>query len=148
MAVAGAVRGVIYEDAPEDVVTLAQAIISDFQMKDAQEAKIKFLLKICFKSAWGECHLTHGPWRYLCPNHDYVITLWESLWKTLSLRSRQALLHHELSHIMRTLKGGWKLREHDLVEFTSTVQAFGAWSPALLLIKDSIESWGQINDEE
>ena len=47
MAVAGAVRGVIYEDAPEDVVTLAQAIISDFQMKDAQEAKIKFLLKIC-----------------------------------------------------------------------------------------------------
>ena len=121
----------IYEDAPEYVVTLAQAIISDFQMKAATEARIKYLLRDDFNCRnIGECRRTYGPWYYLCPDYDYVVVIDKTWWNKANLRSRQALLHHELSHVRRTLHG-WRLMEHDLVDFISTAQAFGPWSPAL-----------------
>lgn len=73
---------------------------------------------------------------------DFIVTLSHDFWRDAKPFQREALCHHELSHIKQaTDKFGeprvnrqtgepvFCLVEHDLAEFNSTVRRYGAWAP-------------------
>jgi len=117
----------------EEVEEFAQLIMQKFPLIPAvtESARIKFLTKTQDKSKWaGQCHLTRGPWQYLS-NFDYVILVWLEWWNAHDSHQKEALLFHELLHIVQNDKGKWKLLKHLIQEFPEVVMAYGAWSPEL-----------------
>jgi hypothetical protein len=121
----------------EDVEELASTVMSRFpDMPAATEgARIKFLTKTQEKSSWaGKCYRTTGPWNFLLPDFDFVVLIWLEWWETHNEQERQALLYHELLHINQTKHGSWRLRQHDIQEFSEVITSFGAWNDQLLAL--------------
>jgi hypothetical protein len=120
-----------YEDAPNNVIELAQKVIAACpELAVAQGALIRYLFKTGSWSKLGECSRTTGKWRKLT-GYDYVIVFHKDTWSTLlSENQREALMHHELSHISRT-EDTWCLTRHDVEEFLLTYKRYGAWSANL-----------------
>jgi len=71
---------------------------------------------------------------------DFVVTLNWSAWQELTPRQRLALLDHELEHCTTDQQSGApRVRHHDLEEFTSVVERWGAWTPDLAEFKAALE---------
>jgi hypothetical protein len=70
-------------------------------------------------------------------NPDYVIEVDTDTWEIFDMSQRLALLDHELCHMAgrdmneEGVLGEWKLRGHDLEEFTPVVQRHGIWRPSI-----------------
>lgn len=61
--------------------------------------------------------------------HDYVVMVSREFWPDLSEAQREAMVDHELSHIVRDpdAASGYGMRTHDIEEFTAVVERHGAW---------------------
>lgn len=71
-------------------------------------------------------------------DYDFIITLSEDEYNTLSTERRVALIDHELCHCIG-LPGEWRLRGHDFEEFHAIIQRHGFWTEDLLRIaKDDV----------
>lgn len=120
-----------YQDAPDEILDMAKALLERFPMMDAAKARIKYLVASMKKSKWaGRCHLTNGPWKFLS-DWEYVIIIWKEYWDSHDENCRQALLYHEMLHVMMSESEKWVLRQHPIQEFPEVVEAFGLWSPEL-----------------
>ncbi len=87
---------------------------------------------------------------------DFVILLRKAFWKDdrVSDAQRRALLDHELCHATRaTTRGGdpavddrgrpvWRLRKHDIEEFSEVVDRHGMWSRDLENLADALRKNG------
>lgn len=75
---------------------------------------------------------------------DYLIVLDQQWWDLVNVRQREILVFHELKHCcQKTNRNGeplferesgrpiWGIIGHDVEEFTSTVQRYGAWNAEL-----------------
>lgn len=127
-----------YADSPE-VQELAEEVIKSRNMIDASQARIKYLFKISEKSRYaGKCGKADKKWNFLT-GFDYVVEVWHPWWSDATNFEREALMFHELSHIIRveTKKGiKWAIREHTIEAFHEEVDIYGAWSPQLQQLKD------------
>jgi hypothetical protein len=99
-----------------------------------EQPKIKYLVLSAEKSNYlGKCSKASGKWKYLT-DYDYVIEVWESFWDTADMFAQEALLYHELLHIMPVDKDGeikWKMRKHDVEEFLEVASKYKAWNAGL-----------------
>lgn len=102
------------------------------------------------KVTWGTCSKVGGRNAWLsmngAPSEDYmepkdvayyVLEFAETIWNILEPVQREALVHHELSHIhieaIEEGDGGYtlKTKSHDVEEFAGTVKRYGQWAPDL-----------------
>jgi len=125
-----------YEECDE-CETIAKDLFRRFPvpLTHAAEAHIKFLKKLSDKSHYlGKCSRTTGKWAYLT-GYDYVIEVWGDWWDSAQPQEREALLFHELYHIVKgeTAQGKvkWGLRRHDVEEFHEVARIYGAWDSSL-----------------
>lgn len=127
-----------YADSPE-VQELGEEVIKKHSMIDASQARIKYLFKISEKSRTaGKCYKADKKWNFLT-GYDYVVEMWHPWWSDATSFEREALMFHELSHIIRveTKKGiKWALRDHTIEAFHEEVDLYGAWSPQLQQLKE------------
>jgi len=130
-----------YCDAP-DVQELADAVIEELGLIDADMARIKYLFKQAEKSKTnGTIALAGAKWKHLT-GFDFVVEVWETFWMQATSLERRALLYHELLHIERseTKKGTkWSMRDHVVEAFPEEVQQFGTWSPQLKMLAEIIQ---------
>jgi hypothetical protein len=75
-------------------------------------------------------------------NGDYILTFNADEWPHLDKKQRQALVDHELYHMVRhkTKKGTqFKLRHHYVEEFIDIVKRYGTWRPSLVGMKHAMK---------
>lgn len=88
---------------------------------------------------------------------DYVMVLDEEFWTRATPHQRAALVWHELEHAcLATDKHGetrfdpisgrpiFDIREHDITEFNSVVERFGAWLPDVQEFADALRRGGVV----
>lgn len=120
-----------YDDASEECIEMVKNLIETCPEFDhIKSAKIKYLFKIGTWSKNGECSKASGKWRHLT-DFDFVIILHKDTWDNFSIEQRNALIHHELSHIGRKDNENWYIIPHDVEEFLSTYKRYGAWNGTL-----------------
>ena len=130
-----------YEESKE-VNEIAKELIPKMGWLDLP--RIKFLVLIAERSSYlGKCSKATGKWRHLT-SQDYVIEVFEKYWSTATIEQKQALLFHELLHIISKEKDDgtivWGIRKHEVEEFLRVVEEYGAWSlPLVELLKAHIE---------
>jgi len=110
-------------------------------LNDANMASIKYLIKTADKSSYaGKCSKATGKWAFLT-GYDYVIEIWGVWWQHANDSAKEALILHELLHILRDVdsKGNvkWKIRNHDVEEFHEVVQLYGSWDTPLQALVDA-----------
>ena len=127
-----------YTDAPE-VEEIAQQVIEQYpELEDCKFANIKYLFKIADRSReYGKCGRATGKWNYLT-NYDYVVEIWDGAWINFNDKQKQALVYHELRHVLRIVveketgpEIRWRIREHDIETFLDELTYFGAWNTRL-----------------
>ena len=66
---------------------------------------------------------------------DFIVVINRETWTALTIRQRDALVDHELSHCRMTItKTGevrWWIRAHDVEEFAEIIERHGLWFPDL-----------------
>ena len=132
-----------YADAP-DVQEIAIKLISERNMVDAQQARVKYLFKISDKSKFaGRCSKADKKWKHLT-GIDFVIEVWHDWWLGATDFTREALVYHELLHIGRqeTKTGNikWVTVEHPVEAFYEETKHYGAWSPQLQELQHILDS--------
>jgi hypothetical protein len=75
---------------------------------------------------------------------DYILTLSLNDWNALRDRQRRALLDHELCHCVgeedeETGEMKWKLRGHDIEEFTDVIRRWGAWPEDIIQAVETLQ---------
>jgi hypothetical protein len=137
----------VWEDAPI-VKQIAESLIEkqDEFEEDIRQANplIKYLFKSTKKSKkLGQCQKATGPWKFLT-DFSYVLWVWKEWFEDASPIEREALVHHELRHIMAEedeesgeLK--WKIREHEVEAFSSEVERYRDWRIELSQLKQAFE---------
>lgn len=83
---------------------------------------------------------------------DFVMILDEVFWESATAREREILIFHELCHVeLKRDKDGevvidddtgrakWKLRGHDVEEFSRVVERYGAYSEGLRQFKAALD---------
>ncbi|MCD6148993.1 hypothetical protein J7J18_06505 [bacterium] len=133
-----------YEECPE-CEEIAKDLMRRFPnlLEHAKEANIRYLKKWSEKSRYlGKCSRATGKWAYLT-GYDYVIEVWADWWAGAELQEKEALLLHELRHIVKSItsqgKVKWGLRQHDVEEFFDVVRIYGAWDNSLMKLKKVLE---------
>lgn len=120
-----------YDDAPEECVEMVKSLIETCPEFDhIKSAKIKYLFKIGSWSKVGECSKASGKWRHLT-DFDFVVMFHKESWDVFTVEQRNALIHHELSHIGRKDNENWFIIPHDIEEFLATYKRYGAWNGVL-----------------
>lgn len=81
---------------------------------------------------------------------DFVLTFWAAGWMELDDRAACALMEHELYHCAEDLgefgepkftrdgRPRYRLRGHDVEEFTAVARRYGAWSQDLADLRDAL----------
>lgn len=59
--------------------------------------------------------------------YDFLILVGTVEWSLLTPKQRVALIDHELCHCWADESGAWKLRAHDVEEFSDIVHRHGLW---------------------
>lgn len=133
--------------ASADIVMMAKEIMTKYH-QTALEADIAFLMKLkhtlkngaivlgtCSKQS-DKNKLLHG-W-------DYIIEISWDMWAFFDDNQREALLFHELCHI-RSEDDAWKIRPHNVEEFSAVIEIYGLWKPDL---KDFAEAIRKAEEDE
>ena len=127
-----------FEDASEDLLDVAERLINTLpEFNHVQPAKIKYLFKTGNWTKIGECAKTSGKWRHLT-EFDFVIVIHKETWEAFAELQREALMHHEISHIGRA-EDKWVIVRHDVEEFLITFKRYGAWHGPLQALKSIME---------
>lgn len=135
-------KSTFFHDAPE-VESLANDLIDRFpEFAHAKAANIKYLFREGNWNKLGTCELARDKWKKLT-GYDYVIVIHKHSWESMNENQREALLHHELSHIsFNEQTGKWAVRKHDVEEFIQTTQRYGAWTHSLQLLRSVLSEGG------
>lgn len=128
----------------EDMKELATSIINE-QKLDVHPAKIEYLLVYpnISKTSAGKIIKTGRELKFFS-ELDYIVEISGELWDALDEETRNILLEHELRHILvveNEKTGDWtyKLRKHDLQDFSKLVAKHGAeWVRTVKLSLSSI----------
>lgn len=125
-----------FTEAPESVIDLAQELIRLFH-PDLMEARIGFLMRTKPSSSQGRRVLAKaekiGEKHKLLLDLDFLIWIDEEEWTRLGDEQRRALVDHELCHCdYNSSEGKASIRGHDVEEFATIIERYGAWNPALL----------------
>jgi hypothetical protein len=124
-----------YEDASPMIEEMTQKIIAKCAELDVSKAaKVKYLFRLGSWSHSGDCAKTTGKWRHLTA-YDFVICLHKETWDILTDHQKEALLHHELSHVGH-VEDKWIVVKHDVEEFLTTFKRYGSWTPNLKILED------------
>lgn len=139
--------GTVWEDAPV-VKQIAESLIekqNEFE-DDIKMANplIKYLFKSTKKSkVLGKCQKATGPWKFLT-DFSYVLWIWKEWFDDATPIEREALIHHELRHIMaeedeESGEVKWKIRDHDSELFVSEIERYKDWRIELSEVKKAFE---------
>jgi len=116
---------------------IAAKVINEVATKNEWDdiPKIKYLVKVAENSRVnGQCSRATGKWKILT-GFDYVIEVWSVFWDSASDSQKEALLFHELMHIISSEDEDgeitWRLQDHDVEEFIYVVKKYGIWNHAL-----------------
>ena len=127
----------------EDVAAIAEILIHEFH-DELKSATIAYLFKEkstsrgrspaakATKMGARDVHLSSG---YVF----VIVVLWDR-WKKMDLVTRVALVDHELEHFGIDDNGNFTMIEHDIQEFNTTVQRWGAWEPSVSLFLQAAKS--------
>jgi hypothetical protein len=125
-----------------DVEKVAKPILNDV----TKLANICYLLIDKDTKYLGKCCVVSKEFKLLT-GYDYLIIIQKGYWKSATLKQKQALLFHELEHIIfkPTVAdpgmGSWACRRHDIEEFNSVVKRFGQWDISVSLMEDALDSY-------
>ncbi len=87
-------------------------------------------------------------WKVLGCNYEYVIAVNERYWKSLSEVQKESIIYHELNHCVGIDRDGefkYKLKDHDIEEFSSVIKKYGDFLPS---IKDFMKKASLKKDDE
>lgn len=125
-----------YIPADEATLCMARELIADYHPW-LKNARIAVVLregeppKSGGKRTLGAASLVDAKTRALASEeYDFFIWLCEEWWADARDEERRALLDHELCHCWGEPLA-WKMRDHDITEFTAIVQRHGLWYAAL-----------------
>ncbi len=74
---------------------------------------------------------------------DMVLIINRWVWDMLDDAGKDALLDHELSHVIVGAQGGYTLDDHDVQEFSTVARRHGAWSEGLKQLEKALCEHGQ-----
>lgn len=102
------------------------------------------------KAVLGTCSLLNEKMQLMCP-YDYCLEIADDAWQQLNETQRKALLLHELKHI-QVVEGEdgetkYRLRLHDLEEFSQVVKIFGLWKPDIVEFSKALEGKQELKQE-
>jgi len=127
-----------YFKAPE-VREVAKSLLNEL----TKEAKICYLFVNKETKYLGKVKKTSFETK-LITGYDYFLFIRFDYWDELaSEKQKQALVFHELEHIdwkpsvADPEVGSWVLKKHDIEEFNSVIEKFGAWEGHLDIFKES-----------
>ncbi len=122
-----------FRDAP-DVGAIAEILIPEFH-DNLKNACIAYLFKEKSTSRGRSPAATAaklGPRDIHISSYEFVIVVLWDRWKKMDLVTRVALVDHELEYCGVDDNGNFIKIEHDIEEFNTTVQRWGAWEPSLV----------------
>jgi len=134
-----------------DTILMARRIIKEREHKHADAAAIAYLFRAKHAETNGKIKLgackKQSPTEKLLHGWDYIIEIAWDMWAFFTERQREALLFHELCHVER-FDDVWKIRSHNVEEFTPVIQVYGLWKPDLESFAAVIrEAEGMTEDE-
>jgi hypothetical protein len=125
------VSDVYWEEAPEEVIEMAQEVIDKYHPW-LEHARVGFIMRS--ESPKKGTHYVLGEARKVSDRekvhipYDFVIWLAADKWAGLMGSQRVALIDHELCHCQWDM-GKLSIRPHDIEEFTCIIQRHGYWWP-------------------
>jgi hypothetical protein len=137
--------GTVWEDAPV-VKQIAESLIEKYFDETIRyhNPSIKYLFKDSKKSKdLGKCSKSTGFWRHLA-EFDYIIWIFKSFWDDATPVEREALVFHELKHILieeddETGELNFKIAPHNIEAFVEEVQIYNDWRIELSEMKKAFE---------
>lgn len=126
----------VYTEAPSEVLEIARQIIDQY-LPALDGCRIGFVMREEAKKSgdkviWGQTGKINERFMpFLKEELDIVIELAEDVWAELRGEQKNALVHHEMLHIVETKNGSWSTRSHDIEEFTQILDIYGLWRQSL-----------------
>lgn len=132
----------VYTEVTPDVLGIAAEVISHYH-EALLDAKIGFIFqeeagKKLGKIVLGNAAKVSDKQRVAGLDLDYIITIAEDMWQSLTLIQKRALVDHELCHCDFTI-GEARMRGHDVEEFTCIIQRYGLWKEDLVKLGLAVE---------
>lgn len=121
-----------WKEAPQLVLDMASRII-DTHHDHLLDAKIFFIMRSEApisngRATYGKCKKVSAEMQVHI-DADFIIWLAEDTWKSFSVKQREALLDHELSHCQWDGLNA-SIRGHDVEEFNHIIERYGMWWPS------------------
>src|SRR3990167_11499743 len=126
-----------WTEVDNEVLEIAQDMIAAYH-PDLLEANIGFLFRdegpeSNGRKTWGKALKAADPLRKFL-DYDFVIWLARDVWTQISPAQKRAMVDHELTHcIFGPL--GWKIRPHDVEEFSEIIERHGFYKSELFRIE-------------
>jgi len=89
------------------------------------------------KKAYGKATAVNPLWNCIS-GFDFVLEVDEVYWDILDLDGQEALVDHELCHMVMDEKG-WYLKDHDVEAFIAEVQRHGAWRGGMAEFAEAVQ---------
>lgn len=125
-----------YTPVDEATILMAKKIVAEWHPW-LRDARITIVLRVGEppkqdgKMIFGAASLVDAKTKALAAEkYDFFIWLAADHWEDAKEKERKALLDHELCHCTGAPLA-WKMRGHDVQEFTAIVQRHGLWYPDL-----------------
>lgn len=123
------------------MIAMSHRLIAENDMA-ADGAEIAFVMRgkhgeANGKVVLGSCAKQSARNRMLI-GFDFVIEIAWDFWAAFTDTQRDALLHHELSHIGTSENGGWCMVAHSVEEHVATIERYGLWKPDLKAFAEAI----------
>lgn len=133
-----AIDGLI-DDEDEEIQDVALNLIRNVRDHGhLANAKIKYAFmakkngwKAKGKTRWGQAIKLSAREKFLT-GYDLMVIINKDVWEKSELKTRTALVDHELSHFIETSSGlSWETVSHDVEDFIGVVARHGAWTEEL-----------------
>lgn len=131
-----------WTEAAQSVLSTAQNLIDNFHPV-LSRARICFVFRSEAQKqgnrmiVGGACKVPDKMQPFL--EYDFLIWLSEEDYTGMDDLRREALIDHELCHCAGDPINGWKLRPHDIQEFSDVIKRHGVWSSDVMAAKIAID---------
>jgi predicted metallopeptidase len=133
-----------YTEISQDILKLTEDLIAEFhpQLKDCNIGLVfrKEAGSSGGKTVYSKC--TKVPEKvkpHLAQELDVIIEIAEDKWGGLGSKQRQALIDHELCHIVLAESGWSSTPAHDIEEFRCIIERYGLWNYDLYGSRDVLD---------